>query len=481
MACVLIRRLPLNTSEESLRLMVVWSQELADVELLPADQSEDLGFCSALLQFRTQAGAEEAKRMLDGRSNISNDAAMIVDIISSNPTIARRYPDEGAMANTSGSSSSAASASSLNGHRQAPTFSGAFQSFESISPQTTNAYTGYELPPPGSRRYQTLFSPQSPIGNHLTEHGRISGKSLIAHDSAEDDETSNLLKDPVAYAETNGANTQRRATAPHIPINRMQALSLNTNNMPLPGPSSLPQYSNPMSAQPTAMSPLDRAPFGGHLTFNSPFTRQMHPPVNPADQNPPCNTLYVGNLPADTSEEELKTLFSKQRGYKRLCFRTKQNGPMCFVEFEEVTFATRALKVLYGHPLHNSVKGGIRLSFSKNPLGVRSNQAPTHTHSNVMGGMNGNIDSSANGFPSANRAPPGLTYPPGLGSGRPPFHGVTPLNTGYAAGASYGGATNYSWNGQVYSGHVGTPPSGANTNGTNTAPGSFPPAYMMGR
>ncbi|ETS78520.1 hypothetical protein PFICI_10582 [Pestalotiopsis fici W106-1] len=100
--------------------------------------------------------------------------------------------------------------------------------------------------------------------------------------------------------------------------------------------------------------------------------RQNYPPLNPADQNPPCNTLYVGNLPIDTSEEELKAMFSKQRGYKRLCFRTKQNGPMCFVEFEDIFFATKALHELYGQLLHNSVKGGIRLSFSKNPLGVRS-------------------------------------------------------------------------------------------------------------
>src|SRR5271170_7250071 len=84
----------------------------------------------------------------------------------------------------------------------------------------------------------------------------------------------------------------------------------------------------------------------------------MPPNSNPADQNPPCNTLYVGNLPMDTSEEELKALFQKQRGYKRLCFRTKSNGPMCFVEFEDTSFATKALNELYGHPLHNSVKGG---------------------------------------------------------------------------------------------------------------------------
>ncbi|KAF9424650.1 hypothetical protein BGZ94_008001 [Podila epigama] len=95
-------------------------------------------------------------------------------------------------------------------------------------------------------------------------------------------------------------------------------------------------------------------------------------PINPGDQNPPCNTLYVGNLPMNTSEDELRTLFSRCVGYRRLCFRTKSNGPMCFVEFENVECATQALNDLYGNPLSNSVKGGIRLSFSKNPLGVRN-------------------------------------------------------------------------------------------------------------
>jgi hypothetical protein len=93
-----------------------------------------------------------------------------------------------------------------------------------------------------------------------------------------------------------------------------------------------------------------------------------------AVQHPPCNTLHIGNLPADASEDELKAIFAKQRGYKRLCFRTKSSGPMCSVEFEDTSYATAALHELYGQLLHNSVEGGIRLSYSKNPLGVRSGQ-----------------------------------------------------------------------------------------------------------
>ncbi|EIM19789.1 hypothetical protein E3Q22_02188 [Wallemia mellicola] len=115
-------------------------------------------------------------------------------------------------------------------------------------------------------------------------------------------------------------------------------------------------------------------------------------PTNPADQNPPCSTLYVGNLttpppsqPVSLLEDALRALFSKQGGFKRLSFRQKANGPMCFVEFEDVQLATKTLHDLYGNTLNGLIRGGIRLSYSKNPLGVRSNptpssQQPTHLH-----------------------------------------------------------------------------------------------------
>jgi hypothetical protein len=51
---------------------------------------------------------------------------------------------------------------------------------------------------------------------------------------------------------------------------------------------------------------------------------------------------------------------------------------MCFVEFEDVNHAAKALNELYGHPLGGLVKGGgIRLSYSKNPLGVRTPTSAT--------------------------------------------------------------------------------------------------------
>lgn len=90
-------------------------------------------------------------------------------------------------------------------------------------------------------------------------------------------------------------------------------------------------------------------------------------------ENFPCNTLYVGNLPPTAAAEELRFLFKHCFGYRRLSFKPKSSGPMCFVEFEDIACATAALETLYGTMLScsNSAKGGIRLSYSKNPLGLR--------------------------------------------------------------------------------------------------------------
>lgn len=176
----------------------------------------------------------------------------------------------------------------------------------------------------------------------------------------------------------------------------------------------------PPGAAPGLTSPLSLTSPGGwpqtavnkqqYYANNFPIS---HPPANPADQNPPCNTLYVGNLPAQTSEDELKAMFCRQRGYKRMCFRTKPQGPMCFVEFEDTHYATKALTELYGRSLSNSTKGGVRLSFSKNPLGVRSTPAASNPNAAaVNGAIPGAGGVPSHGFPAATvRAPPGLPAP----------------------------------------------------------------------
>ncbi|KAL8379409.1 hypothetical protein RB599_009001 [Gaeumannomyces hyphopodioides] len=116
------------------------------------------------------------------------------------------------------------------------------------------------------------------------------------------------------------------------------------------------------------------------LASNAPSYDSVFPSPSPdpsskgqdSAQYPPCDTLNVQNLPLDTSEEELKATFSKQDGYKRLCFRTP--GPRCLIQFEDVPRAVKALNNLFGHRLHNSVDGPIQLSFARLPLAPLLNQ-----------------------------------------------------------------------------------------------------------
>ncbi|ORX63129.1 hypothetical protein DM01DRAFT_1331203 [Hesseltinella vesiculosa] len=141
----------------------------------------------------------------------------------------------------------------------------------------------------------------------------------------------------------------------HTPLPSSSSTTTSNMNNHTPSSSSSSSTPPPSSVPPPSTSPT--------ATPSAPLNN-----TNLADQNPPCNTLYVGNLPINTSEDELRQLFSKCTGYKRMYFRTKPQGPMCFVEFEDVSFATLIMNDLQGHALSNSVKGGIRLSFSKNPL-----------------------------------------------------------------------------------------------------------------
>ncbi|GAA6002672.1 hypothetical protein JCM10207_007620 [Rhodosporidiobolus poonsookiae] len=142
---------------------------------------------------------------------------------------------------------------------------------------------------------------------------------------------------------------------------------------PLPGPTPRQQ----------AMNPLASPPLGAFAPGLGVIPRTQ----NPADMNAPKNTLYVGGLPAvlpsltgpfsaSHLEDSLRNAFSRCPGFKRLQFRSKSNGPIVFVEFVDTAHATRAMQELYGHTLGGLVKGGIRLSYSKNPLGVRSNGMP---------------------------------------------------------------------------------------------------------
>ena len=428
-AALLIHKLPRHISDESLRTMLLFAKDLVSTDIVATDLPQDQGHKTAMVRFRTSSAAEEVRAFLHGKQNNPNESPLFVEIIRHSPGggLGSRRNNSDMAFNRANSSSSAGSSSGQ--ARQASRFNGTFQAIDRISPP--NGGSGFPSGgsfstaegPDGVPPMSTLFSPQSPIAQAKVERQRASGKDVIREDGV-DDEPGDLLKDPVAFARGDiSGQLSRQPTNPQLPLSRFANLSVHTSTAtsPISGFTS-PRNVASMQSPTTAMSPSSIGSLGPNASYqmaSQHHQRHNYPPVNPADQNPPCNTLYVGNLPIDTSEDELKAMFSKQRGYKRLCFRTKQNGPMCFVEFEDISFATKALNELYGHPLHNSVKGGIRLSFSKNPLGVRSGQPgsmgpPTPlSPSSPMPGMNG---LGITPFSTANGPPPGLSAPPGLNS-----------------------------------------------------------------
>ncbi|KAI0395159.1 hypothetical protein F5Y17DRAFT_465867 [Xylariaceae sp. FL0594] len=478
-----IQHLPPNTTEEQVRLMLTVFPDVKEVRVVPPN-TQNTGYASAHVTFSAPAAALQAQQMLDGRSMGSENAELRVEIVAGGSPSGRGYTE---MLSPGQTSSSSFIQSPTATTRPPARYHESFQSLGQITPPTSGLSGSGHLTEP---EYRNIFSSQSPIGNHLATRTHVSGKSLI-HDTAGDDDTPQILDEIVGFGGENGVTQpqpqqqqhqqqQRRATAPHVSmptrLNGVMPLNINTNGSSTP---MAPMYGStnmtPMSAHPLGTtSPTVN---GTHPSLYQPNGfRSNLPPVNPADQNPPCNTLYVGNLPVDTSEEELKLLFSKQRGYKRLCLRTKQNGPMCFVEFEDVTHATRALNELYGRTLHNSTKGGIRLSFSKNPLGVRSAQNPGAPPNNSVASMNGAMANQGTGYVNVNGPPPGLPTPPGLS--RPAFAsaprampngGHTPL---VYPSANVWGNPHVQYNG------TSTAPGPSAPNGHSSA---YPPPYMNGR
>ncbi|KAF2113946.1 hypothetical protein BDV96DRAFT_647439 [Lophiotrema nucula] len=490
-SAIFLRKLPSNSDRDAVRNILLFAKDLIDCEIVPMSKySDEKGFVSAIARFKTLDGAKEARDLLNGKRNASNDATLVVELIQDALPGAigsrRNTVDSASVRQGSISTGNGLSGVTTNG-RQSSRYNGTFQSMEKMSPPNGTPGLGN-----GEFPVQNLFSPTSPVNTSFSH--RNLGKSVI-NDEADDDE--GLLKESIGFGAGPTATISRRTTNPSIPVSRFSTLSLNTNGVNGMSSPPIQNYASPRSAATmqspgtalSAMSPHtmpaslnNLGPNASYQQYTQHFSRHNYPPVNPADQNPPCNTLYVGNLPVDTSEDELKAIFSKQRGYKRLCFRTKQNGPMCFVEFEDVSFATKALNDLYGQPLHNSVKGGIRLSFSKNPLGVRTGQATNMgpasaiTPTSALPGFGGSVGAPP-GFSTATGPPPGLTAPPGLST---PVHTNSSSGFGMYSNGGFGmGANDMAspLRTQPMAAGLATSVSG---NGFGAVNGGYS-AYMMGR
>jgi len=63
--------------------------------------------------------------------------------------------------------------------------------------------------------------------------------------------------------------------------------------------------------------------------------------------NPPCNTLFIGNLGETVVEEELRSLFSVQPGYKQMKVLRQERNTVCFIEFEVISYTTAMMLFLF--------------------------------------------------------------------------------------------------------------------------------------
>jgi hypothetical protein len=86
--------------------------------------------------------------------------------------------------------------------------------------------------------------------------------------------------------------------------------------------------------------------------------------------NPPCNNLYVRNLPAEPDEGDLREFFVQQPGFEGL--RMKLNEPECFVQFSDVQSAMDALRRSDDHRFSPDDKWGIMVGFARNGVSPAS-------------------------------------------------------------------------------------------------------------
>lgn len=140
----------------------------------------------------------------------------------------------------------------------------------------------------------------------------------------------------------------------------------------------------PQSYMATATASYD--PYGGYpvpqvTPVPMPVAPAGYAPVQNMKDNPPCNTLFIGNLGENTSEAELRGLFSGQTGFKQMKVLRQGRSTVCFIEFEDLNSAVVVHNNLQGAVLTSSDRGGMRIQYSKNPFGRKKDSAGSMAHS----------------------------------------------------------------------------------------------------
>ena len=88
------------------------------------------------------------------------------------------------------------------------------------------------------------------------------------------------------------------------------------------------------------------------------------------DLGVPIDTIMISNISLSTTEENLSTIMNGFAGYKRS--KLINNGKFCtaWVQFEDVKGAEAAINSLNGSSTLALDAQGLRVAFSKKPMGV---------------------------------------------------------------------------------------------------------------
>ncbi|KAL8537871.1 hypothetical protein ACS0TY_012850 [Phlomoides rotata] len=141
-----------------------------------------------------------------------------------------------------------------------------------------------------------------------------------------------------------------------------------------------------------APAPPPYDPYAGYSVPSVPMTASApvpapssYVPVQNIKDNPPCNTLFIGNLGENINEEELRGLLNAQPGFKQMKILRQERHTVCFIEFEDVNSAANVHHSLQGAVIPSSGSVGMRIQYSKNPFGKRRDSMHHAAGPNVNG------------------------------------------------------------------------------------------------
>jgi RNA recognition motif. (a.k.a. RRM, RBD, or RNP domain) len=92
------------------------------------------------------------------------------------------------------------------------------------------------------------------------------------------------------------------------------------------------------------------------------------------NDNPPCDTLFIGNVSPNVSDEDITAYFQNLKGdlFKACKVNRNNNRVSAFVQFVDVATAQEVHASEQGKELPGSDRGPMRIQFSRNALGSTS-------------------------------------------------------------------------------------------------------------